>query len=334
MKWLPPDFRFAEPWFLLLLLLIPLLAVWRWRFRRRDPAVLFADAAGWFGGTTWRTRLDRLLRLAPWAALGLLAVALARPQSGTREIDVRSEGIDIVVVIDASGSMRAEDFQPNNRLYVARQVASQFVEGRTGDRIGVVVFAGEAFTQCPLTLDQGVLNELINSIDFGIQPDATAIGSAIATAVNRLRKSEARSKVVILLTDGRNNAGAIDPLTAADAAAALGVRIYTIGVGVQGEAPYPVDDPLFGRRYVRQPSEVDDATLRKIADKTGGLYFRATSSEALKAIYGRIDKLEKTTVQTREYVNYSDLGPDLLRWAALLLAVMAVGRTTVVPRLP
>lgn len=334
MKLLPADFRFAEPGFLLLLLAIPLLAFWQWRRRRHAPSVLYADAAGWIGGSSWRVHADRFLRLIPWVALAALIVALARPQSGTREVEVRSEGIDIVTVIDASGSMRAEDFQPNNRLYVAKEVAKQFVQGRPGDRIGVVVFAGEAFTQCPLTLDHVVVEDMIQSIDFGIQIDGTAIGSAIATAVNRLRKSEAKSKVVILLTDGRNNAGAVDPLTAADAAAALGIRIYTIGVGVQGDAPYPIDDPLFGRRYVRQPSDVDDATLTKIAEKTGGLYFRATSSEALKEIYGRIDRLEKTTVQTREYVDYSDLGPVILRWAGLLLALVVVGRSSLITRLP
>lgn len=334
MRFLPADFRFAEPLFLLLLLFIPLLALWQWRMARRRPAVTWADGTSWFAGGTWRTRLFRVLSLLPWVAFALLSVAMARPQSGTREIDVKSEGIDIIAVIDASGSMKAEDFQPNNRLFVAKQVASDFVRGRTGDRIGVVVFAGEAFTQCPLTLDQGVLLDLIESINFGIEPDGTAIGSAIATAVNRLRKSEAKSKVVILLTDGKNNSGSVDPLTSADAAAALGIKIYTIGVGAKGEAPYPIDDPLFGRRYVRMPSDVDDESLTEIAKKTGGLYFRATSSEALEQIYDRIDQLEKTTVETREYVDYADLGPLFLAWAAGLLGLGIIGRTTFAGRLP
>jgi Ca-activated chloride channel family protein len=334
MKLLPADFRFAEPLFLLVLVAIPLLLLWQWRVGRRRPAVAWADGARWFGGGTWRTRLFHVLSALPWLAFLLLGVAMARPQSGTRELDVKSEGIDIIVVIDASGSMKAEDFQPNNRLFVAKHVASSFVEGRVGDRIGVVVFAGEAFTQCPLTLDHGVLLDLISSIDFGIEPDGTAIGSAIATAVNRLRKSEAKSKVVILLTDGKNNSGAVDPLTAADAAAALGIKIYTIGVGAKGEAPYPIDDPLYGRRYVRMPSDVDDESLTEIAKKTGGLYFRATSSEALQEIYARIDRLEKTTVETREYVDYADLGPALLAWAAALLGLGILGRTTLAARLP
>jgi Ca-activated chloride channel homolog len=264
----------------------------------------------------------------------LAVLALARPQAGTREIDVKSEGIDIVLAVDASGSMKAEDFKPNNRLFVAKEVAAQFVDGRQGDRIGIVVFAGEAFTQCPLTLDYGILKELIGAIDFGIEPDGTAIGMAIANSVNRLRRSEAKSKVVILLTDGINNSGAIDPLTAAEAASALNIKIYTIGVGVEGEAPYPVDDPVFGRRYVRMPSDVDDEALGKIAERTGGLYFRATSPEALREIYARIDRLEKTKVETREYVDYSDLGPELTVWAAALLTLTVLAGATFLSRLP
>jgi Ca-activated chloride channel homolog len=331
---LPHDFRFAEPGFLFLLLTIPLLWFWRRRRGRRGgPGVFWADAGSWIPGPTLRTRLEAAVRLLPWIACALAVVALARPQSGHREVEVKSEGIDIVLAIDASGSMKAEDFRPNNRLYVAKEVARQFVNGRRGDRIGTVVFAGEAYTQCPLTLDYGVLDELIGAIDF-VEPDGTAIGMAVASAVNRLRKSEARSKVVILLTDGRNNAGAVDPLTAAEAAAALRVKIYTIGVGVEGEAPYPVEDPVFGRRYVRIPSEVDDATLKKIADKTGGLYFRATSPEALKEIYARIDRLEKTKVESREYVDYSDHGPVLAGWAAALLGLALVAGTTFLARLP
>ena len=179
MNLLPGDFRFAEPLFLLLFLLIPVLVVFRWWRRGAQPTVLWADAGRWIDGGSWRTVADRLLGFLPWLAFVLLVTAMARPQSGTREMDIKSEGIDMIVVIDGSGSMRAEDFQPNNRLFVAKQVAGQFVEGRDGDRIGVVVFAGEAFTQCPLTLDQGVLQDLIQSIDFGIEPDGTAIGSNV-----------------------------------------------------------------------------------------------------------------------------------------------------------
>ncbi len=335
MRFLPADFRFAEPGYLALLVVLPLLYLWyRRRRRTSETGVVYADASHWTAGPTWRTRLYHLFRVLPYAAFFLAVVALARPQAGTREVDVKSEGIDIVLAIDASGSMRAEDFKPNNRLYVAKQVAAQFVDGRQGDRISIVLFAGEAFTQCPLTLDYGILKNLIEAIDFGIQPDGTAIGMAIAASVNRLRKTEAKSKVIILLTDGINNSGTIDPLTAADAAAALKIKVYTIGVGVEGEAPFPVDDPVFGRRYVRMPSEVDDKSLKEIADKTGGLYFRATTPEALREIYARIDRLEKTKVETREYVDYADMGPDLIAWAAALLALGFLASTTFLARLP
>lgn len=320
------DFRFADPIWLFLLALVPVLWAWRqfgpWS---RPPAVRWADAAGWTGGATWRIYLTRLLASLPWFALALAVVALARPQAGSRSVQITSEGIDIVLAIDASGSMKAEDFKPNNRLYVARNVAAQFVDGREGDRIGLVVFSGEAYTQCPLTLDYGVLKQLIEAIDFGLQPDGTAVGMAIANSINRLRKSQAKSKVVILLTDGRNNSGEIDPITAAEAARALRIKIYTIGVGVEGEADYPVDDPLFGKRYVRMPSDVDDETLKKIAERTGGLYFRATSTEALRQIYARIDELEKTKVETREYIDYADRGPTLMAWAGGLLCLTLVG---------
>lgn len=334
MNLLPDDFRFAEPMFLLLLLVIPAVWLWKLKPRKREPTIFYADASSWASGATFRPRLEKLFRVLPYAAYALAVVALARPQSGTREVDIRSEGIDIVMAVDASGSMKAEDFKPNNRLFVAKEVAAQFVDGRQGDRIGIVVFAGEAFTQCPLTLDYGILKELIAAIDFGIEPDGTAIGMAIANSVNRLRRSEAKSKVIILLTDGINNSGAIDPLTAAEAASALNIKIYTIGVGVEGEAPYPVDDPVFGRRYVRMPSDVDDEALGTIAERTGGLYFRATSPEALREIYARIDQLEKTKVETREYVDYSDLGPVLTVWGAVLLTLTLLAGATVLSRLP
>jgi Ca-activated chloride channel family protein len=334
MNFLPDDFRFAEPMFLILLLVLPAVWLWKLKPRKREPTIFYADSSSWASGATLRPRLEKLFRALPYAAYALAVVALARPQSGTREVDIRSEGIDIVMAVDASGSMKAEDFKPNNRLFVAKEVATQFVDGRQGDRIGIVVFAGEAFTQCPLTLDYGILKELIAAIDFGIEPDGTAIGMAIANSVNRLRRSEARSKVIILLTDGINNSGAIDPLTAAEAASALNIKIYTIGVGVEGEAPYPVDDPVFGRRYVRMPSDVDDEALGTIADRTGGLYFRATSPEALREIYARIDQLEKTKVETREYVDYSDLGPELTVWGAALLTLTLIAGATVLSRLP
>jgi Ca-activated chloride channel family protein len=319
--------RLLYPWVLAGLLLIPALILWR--RRRRPPALplpALADVPGM--PRTLRARLAGLPSVLRLVALGLLVVALARPQSGEREIQVISEGIDIMLVLDTSGSMKAEDFKPNNRLYVAKEVAKQFISGRTGDRIGLVVFSARSFTQCPLTTDYPVLLNLIDHVDFGMIEDGTAIGLALANATGRVRGGPGKSKVVILLTDGRNNAGNIDPLTSADAAQALGVRVYTIGAGVEGEALYPVDDPVFGRRYVRMPSQVDDETLGEIARRTGGLYFRATDSEALARIYRKIDDLEKTKVETREYVRYSELGAMLAIPALiLLLAEIALGAT-------
>jgi Ca-activated chloride channel family protein len=325
--------RFLHPWLLLGLLLVPLFLLWR---RRRKPATLplpaLEDVAGM--PRTLRARLSAVPDVLRIAAVCLLVVALARPQSGAREIQVVSEGIDIMLAIDVSGSMKAEDFRPNNRLHVAKEVAKQFVSGRTGDRIGLVVFAARSFTQCPLTTDYPVLLGLIDRVDFGMIEDGTAVGLALANATNRLKGSPGKSKVVILLTDGRNNAGNIDPLTAADVARAMGVRVYTIGAGVEGEALYPVDDPVFGRRYVRMPSEVDEKTLREIAKRTGGLYFRATDAQALAQIYQKIGDLEKSRIETREYVQYSELGAYLAIPALALVVLEIVLAASVFLRVP
>jgi Ca-activated chloride channel family protein len=260
--------------------------------------------------------------------------ALARPQTGAAKVEVKSEGIDIVLALDISGSMKAEDFKPNNRLTVAKEVARKFVEGRAGDRIGLVVFAGGAYTQCPLTMDYGILGSLIESVDFGNVPDGTAIGMALATSINRLREATGKSRVVILLTDGQNNAGEIDPITAAEAARAMGVKVYTIGAGTNGPAQIPVDDAVFGRRYVTIDASVDEESLRKIADITGGTFFRATSPEALAAIYRNIDRMEKTEAETVEYVQYDEMGPLLALVAALLLAGGVVVGQTAGNRIP
>jgi Ca-activated chloride channel family protein len=222
-------------------------------------------------------------------------------------VEITSEGIDIVLALDISGSMKAEDFKPRNRLHVAKEVADEFVRGRQGDRIGLVVFASTSFTQCPLTLDYDVVLSQLDRVDFGAIDDGTAIGTAIANGVNRLRRSDAESKVLILLTDGRNNAGKIDPQTAATVAKAESVKVYTIGVGTEKDAPYPVDDPIFGRRYVKIPASVDDKTLQEIASQTGGEYFRATTPEMLVTVFGKIDQLEKTEIETTEFVEYDEL---------------------------
>ncbi len=260
--------------------------------------------------------LPAVLRLL---VLALVILGLARPQSGRKEVEIKSEGIDIILSLDISGSMKAEDFKPRNRLHVAKSVAEEFVRGRRGDRIGLVVFASTSFTQCPLTLDYDVVLSFLERVDFGAIDDGTAIGTAIANGVNRLRRSDAESKVMILLTDGRNNAGKIDPLTAAALAEAESVKVYTIGVGTDKEAPYPVDDPLFGKRYVKIPASVDEATLREIAAKTGAEYFRATTPEMLVRVFETIDELEKTEIETAEYVEYNELQARFALPAFLLL---------------
>ncbi len=325
--------RFADPLFLLAL--VPLALVFWWDRRRRwGRARLGYPDARFFPRRGWRARAVVATPVLLAAAGTLLVVSLARPQTGTARKEVKSEGIDIVLALDISGSMRAEDFKPHNRLYVAKQVAREFVAGRSGDRIGLVVFAGGAYTQCPLTLDYGIVNDLLEQVDFGGVPDGTAIGMALATSVNRLREAKGKSKVVILLTDGQNNAGEVDPITAAEAAQALGVKVYTIGAGKDGPARIPVDDPVYGRRYVTINASVDEATLKKIADITGGRYFRATSAEALEGIYKEIDQLEKSEAETVEYVQYEEKGPFLALIAALALAGGLLVGETAVNRIP
>ncbi len=240
-------------------------------------------------------------------AIIFLALALARPQAGRKGEEISSEGIDIMLVLDISGSMRAEDFKPQNRLYVAKQVIKDFIQDRHSDRMGLVVFSRQSFTQCPLTLDYGVLLNFLDRVDFGMIEDGTAIGLSIANALNRLRESDAESKVIILLSDGRNNAGEIDPLTAAQVAKAMNVKIYTVGAGKPGNAPYPVDDPIFGRRYIYVENEIDEPTLLQIAQITGGEYFRAKDEKALARIYKQISEMEKTEIKVKEYLQYNEL---------------------------
>jgi Ca-activated chloride channel family protein len=233
-----------------------------------------------------------------------------------------------MLALDVSGSMRAEDFKPENRLYVAREEIKRFVSKRASDRIGLVVFSQSSFTQCPLTLDYGVLLNFLDQVRFGMIKDGTAIGMALANCVNRLRESPSKSKVIVLLTDGVNNAGEIDPLTAAGIAKTMGVKIYTIGVGRPGNAMYPVDDPIFGKRYVYLPNEIDEDVLKEIAGKTGGKYFRARSEKELEQIYDEIDSLEKTKVKVNEYVQYEELFPSFVYFGlALLVLEMLLGQT-------
>lgn len=314
--------RFADPHFLLLLVAVPLMGWWYWRRQRRGASLRYSNLGlvkdlAPTPSSRWRHGLT-LLRLF---AIGLLVIAAARPQSGTTSEEVTTEGIDIVLAIDVSSSMLAEDFKPKNRIEAAKIVAANFVEGRRNDRIGMVVFAAMSFTQCPLTLDYGVLLNLLKEVKVGIIDDGTAIGLGVANAVSRLKDSKAKSKVIILLTDGRNNRGEIDPLTAARIAQAFKVRLYAVGVGSRGEALYPVDDPFFGKRYVRMPVDIDEDMLRGMARITDGKYFRATDRESLQMIFAEIDKLAKTKIEVKQFTRYKEL---FMTWLALALGIVVL----------
>jgi len=283
---------------------------------------------------TGRQRFRFLLSVLRIMAIAFLIVAFARPQAGTENREVTSEGIDIMLALDISGSMRAEDFKPQNRLYVAKEEIMRFVSKRVSDRIGLVVFSQTSFTQCPLTLDYGILLNFLEQVKFGMIKDGTAIGMALANCINRLRESPSKTKVIVLLTDGVNNAGQIDPLTAAGIAKTMGVKIYTIGVGRPGNAMYPVDDPIFGKRYIYLPNEIDEEVLSQIADKTGGKYFRARSEKELEQIYDEIDKLEKTKVKVNEYVQYKELFPAFAYLGLIFLALEMVLGQTIFRKIP
>jgi Ca-activated chloride channel family protein len=325
--------RWDAPWALLVLLVLPVLL---WRGRRevvKRAAVLWVRVErSWTGG--FGAGGLRAVALLPWLVLSLALVAMARPQQGLRQSETETRGVDIVLAIDISPSMRAEDFRPRNRLYVAKQTAREFIRQRAHDRIGLVAFAATAFTQCPLTLDHSVLVELLDGLDFGMAEDGTAIGMGLATAVARLKESRTPSKVVVLLTDGQNNRGAIDPLTGAELARALGIRVHTVLVGRGGVVPVPVDDPVFGRRIEMVRMEVDEGSLREIARRTGGRFYRALESDALAGIYSAIDRLERAPVRSVEYREFVDLGPQLLGWAAVLLLMFGLCSSTWAFRLP
>ena len=300
-------FRFEYPYVFLVLLLIPAVFYIRRRRRHFERTVAYS-AVDLFAGTgleasLWKRYAKQALRAL---ALVLLVLALARPQTGRSESVVHTEGVDILLVLDTSGSMQAQDFKPNNRLDAAKEVVKEFISKRTNDRIGLVAFAAQAITQCPVTPDHHVLNRLIDEVEIGMLEDGTAIGIALATACNRLKNSQAKSRVVVLLTDGQNNAGSVDPTTAAKVARSLGIKVYTIGVGTRGVVPMPVQDPLFGRRTVPMRVDIDTETLKQIAEITAGQFFLATDTEELKGIYDRIDELEKTKIESQTFINYTD----------------------------
>ena len=302
-------FAFRDPIYLLLLLLLPLVVFWFLKGQRRSARLKYSDVNLVKRlSKSLKQRLRPLLLLLRLLAITAFILALARPQSSSKEEEVLTEGVDIVLAMDVSSSMRSVDFKPNNRLEAAKSVAREFIKSRSNDRIGMVVFAGESFTQCPLTLDYGVLLTLLEDIKIADQDwDGTAIGMGLVNAVNRLKESKAKSKVIILLTDGVNNRGQVDPLTAAQIAKAYGIKIYTIGAGKEGTAMYPMDDPFFGTRYVPMQVEIDEKTLTQIANTTNGRYFRATDTERLKEIYEEISDLEKTQIEVKEYTQYEEL---------------------------
>ena len=327
-------FRFEDPWFLILFLIIPYL-VWK---RKEQHTISYSSLeilqnirAIQVG---FLSTIPLVLRLF---AITLFIIALARPQEGYKRTEILSMGVDIMMALDTSGSMQALDFIKNEkrdtRLAMVKDVVSKFIENRTNDRMGMVVFGSEAYTQCPLTLDQNILQSFLSKLDIGMAGDSTAIGSAVGIAVKRLKDLKSDSKLIILLTDGRNNAGNLAPLQAAQTAKAFGIKIHTIGVGTRGKAPFLVNS-IFGQRYVYQEVDIDEGTLKEIAKITGGQYFRATDLESLESIYKQIDKMEKSEVKVLDHSEYTELFHYFLIPAILFLLFEIILSITFLRRLP
>lgn len=298
---------FAQPYFFALLLLLPLMIWWQLRDRKWQQPSLRVTSINSLKQVQpgWKVRFRPVLFVLRLLAIAGITVALARPQSSNVTESVDSDGIDIVLSLDVSGSMMAEDLKPN-RIDAAKQVAADFVDKRVNDRIGLVIFSGESFTQCPITIDHNVVKEQLAQVKSGMLTDGTAIGMGLATAVDRLRNSKAKSRVVVLLTDGVNNTGLVDPSTALEIAKAYKVRVYCIGVGTRGQAPYPVQTSMGIQRQM-VPVEIDEALLKTIATQTGGKYFRATNNASLSSVYKEIDQMEKTKVEISSYKHFTDL---------------------------
>lgn len=325
--------RFLYPQYLFLLTLIPGF-IWYYFFSnfKHRGSIKFSDINKIRFSQRGLTTLWKFLPALKVASLLFLIIALARPQTGQTEKELLTKGIDIMLTIDVSGSMRAEDFKPN-RLEAAKRVLKKFIKGRKYDRIGLVVFSGISYTQAPLTIDYGILISHLNKLKFGMIEDGTAIGMTIANCVNRLRYSKARSKVIILLTDGVNNMGSIDPITAARAAQAMNIRIYTIGVGQRGKVPYP-QETIFGKQYIFEENTFNEDDLVKIANITDGKYFRATNPKALEDIYFKIDELEKTKLKVKQHVRYNESFMGFLTFSLLLLAAFIVLENTIFRKIP
>ena len=326
---------FANPTYLyLLLLLVPLIGWYIYKLHKSQASLQVSSSEAFQlpGTSSWKVYMRHLPFVLRMLAIALLIVVLARPQSTNSWQNSSTEGIDIVRAMDISTSMLAEDLKPN-RLEAAKDVAASFINGRQNDNIGLVVFAAESFTQCPLTIDHGVLLNLFKDIQPGIIQDGTAIGLGLANAVSRIKDSQAKSKVIILLTDGVNNTGEIAPVTAAEIAKTFGIRVYTIGVGTQGEAPYPIPT-AFGVQYQNVPVEIDEQVLKQIASTTGGQYFRATDNSSLKEIYSEIDQLEKTKISVQEFSKKQE---EYKNWALLVFALLLIEvllRNTVLRNIP
>jgi len=330
-------YRFADPWYLTALLLVPFLVYWYIRlYNKGTGKIKYSDIGLLKGiGRSLKQRMRHLLFVLRILAFGLLVLALARPQSSSQEEEISTEGVDIVLALDVSSSMLAEDFKPHNRLEAAKIVAQEFVKGRKNDRLGMIVFAGESFTQCPLTLDYGVLLTLLDQIKVADKNwDGTAIGMGIVNAVNRLKDSKAESKVIILLTDGVNNRGQVDPITASRIAESFKIKIYTIGAGTRGTAMYPVEDPVFGKRYVPMEVQIDEQVLQKMAGITGGRYFRATDEKKLRDIYAEISEMEQTKIEVHEYTKYEELFVNYAGVGFLLLLLELFLANTLLRKIP
>ena len=324
---------FQNPEILWLLLIVPLLvAYYVWVGRQRATLLVSTLGSGRAPRTLryWLRHLPQALRLI---SLSLLIVALARPVEEHAESETTIEGIDIVLAMDISGSMLAQDFRPN-RIESAKNIASEFVADRQGDRLSIVAFAGEAFTQCPLTSDRSAVQTSLARLRSGIIDDGTAIGNGLATAINRLRESSSKSKVVVLLTDGVNNSGSMSPLMAADIAKNMGIKVYTIGVGRRGQAPTPVMDAFGNVGLAMMNVEIDEELLREISSLTGGKYFRAENAEALTKIYDEIDQMEKSKVEINDYISYEELYLGWLIWGLILLIAELLISRVVLNRLP
>jgi Ca-activated chloride channel family protein len=325
----------ANPEYFYLLLVIPVLVAWYWfRHRNSSPELRFSGLQALASikpsAKTWLVHGLFVLRLL---AIGLIIIAIARPQNVSSKQNIEIEGIDIVMALDVSGSMLARDFSPD-RLEAAKEVATDFIRRRPNDRVSLVIFSGEAFTQVPLTTDHSMIRTLFKEVKSGMIEDGTAIGDGLATAASRLKDSEAISKVIILLTDGVNNAGSVDPRSAAEIAKMFGVRVYTIGVGSQGTAPYPVQDQ-FGRTRMQQMEvQIDEELLKEIAAATGGQYFRAETNKKLKEIYGEIDKLEKSKIDVQEFKRKHEMFLPLALLAAVIFILEILLRYLYFRRLP